>query len=166
VGERTAVVRCLDENWGIRQETGRKRRENWRERRRNGTKSWENGSWRRTGSKERCRWQVSTKTLPQTSLIYLYTVYIDRVIVITIVLWSWASEGFFPGRTPGVFSKIFPGRDESGEICFFPHKTKKTTILLLKISKSRGAKIHAPLSDAHACGGGGVAFLTSGLIYC
>ena len=49
---------------------------------------------------------------------------------------------------------------------FFPHKTKKTTFLLLKNFKIQRGKDPAPLSDAYACGGGGVAFLTSGLIYC
>jgi len=39
----------------------------------------------------------------------------------------WASEGIFSLRDFRDFSKIFPGDAKSGEICFFPLKTKKTT---------------------------------------
>jgi len=39
----------------------------------------------------------------------------------------WASEGFFTGEALGYFSKFFSRGYKSGEICFFPLKTKKTT---------------------------------------
>jgi len=48
------------------------------------------------------------------------------------------------GGALGDHSKIFPGGGRSGEICFFPLKTKKTTFFLLKISKSRMAKAPLP----------------------
>jgi len=54
---------------------------------------------------------------------------------------TWALEEFFPGGGElGDFSKIIPGGAKSGEICFLPLETKKTTFFLLKFSKSRGAK--------------------------
>jgi len=45
----------------------------------------------------------------------------------TVVLRTWASEGFFQGGAPGDFSNIFPWGAKSGEICFFPLENKKTT---------------------------------------
>ena len=55
-----------------------------------------------------------------------------------------ASEGFFPGGGAlGYFSKTFLGGDKSGEICFFPLETKKTTFFAA-FFQSRGAKVPLP----------------------
>jgi len=54
-------------------------------------------------------------------------------------LCTWASEGFFQGEPLGFFSKIFLGGAKSGNICFFPLETKKTTFFA-KIFKIQGGK--------------------------
>jgi len=53
------------------------------------------------------------------------------------VVWTWASEGFFPGEWALMDSlQNFLRGAKSGAICFFPLETKETTFLL-QISKSR-----------------------------
>jgi len=61
-----------------------------------------------------------------------------------ICLCAWASEGFYPEGALVAFSKVFPRGAKSGEICFLPLATKKTT-LLLKFSN------FFPPSNTHAC---------------
>jgi len=55
---------------------------------------------------------------------------------------------FFRGAHWGIFPKFFHRGTKSGEICFFPLKTKKITFLL-KISKSKGGQGPLPPFPTH-----------------
>ena len=57
---------------------------------------------------------------------------------------SWAIGRFFPGATTGDFSKIFPGGAKSGEICFLPIETEKTTLFFWNFQNPGGAKAPLP----------------------
>jgi len=50
---------------------------------------------------------------------------------------AWASEGFFPGVD---FSKIFLRGCKSGQICFFPLETKKTTFFCWNLQHPGGPR--------------------------
>ena len=66
----------------------------------------------------------------------------DKVIM-QFFFATWASEGFFPEGPLRIFPKFFYW-GKSGEICFFPLETKKTTFLL-KIQNAGGPGSPAPL---------------------
>ena len=68
-----------------------------------------------------------------------------------IEVMTWASVGFFPGGGAlRDFSKIFLGWAKSGEICFFPLKTKKTTFFNNNFKIQGASKAPWPPSEAHA----------------
>ena len=54
--------------------------------------------------------------------------------------------GIFPGEALGDFSKIFLEGAKTGEICFFPLKTKKTTFFCWEFKNP----FRRPPSDTHA----------------
>ena len=73
--------------------------------------------------------------------IYVLSSYDRYARLINLTLQSWVSEGFFPGGDNRELFQIFSRGVKSGEICFFPLKTKKTTFfILIKFSKYREGK--------------------------
>jgi len=58
---------------------------------------------------------------------------------------------FSGGDHLGIFPELFQGGAKSGEICFFPIKTKKKQPFFAKKFKFHGGKPPCPTSDAHGC---------------
>jgi len=68
----------------------------------------------------------------------------------------------FSREAHGDFSKIFPGVAKSGEICFFPLETKKTTFFAEIFQIQEGL---SPTSDANACSAVEIAWLAHNIRY-
>jgi len=58
---------------------------------------------------------------------------------------TWTSEGFFPGWPPGDFPNIFSRGAQSGEIYFFPLKTKKQPFFAEKFKIQGGGLPPLPM---------------------